>query len=75
METNVISQRLNKTNDTNHIALCVRTERSPELRNFFGYVIEHKYSLGGLPLLNNSVYIDADVKGPCQDIFLDLNKR
>jgi hypothetical protein len=65
MDITLITQQLNKTNDTNHIAFCMRTEKTPETRNLFGYIRENKYSLGGLPTLNTTVYFDSDIKGPC----------
>ena len=61
-----IAQSLNKTNDTNHIAFCARTEKGTELkRNLFGYLRENKYSQGGIVHLNLTVYLDAETKGIC----------
>jgi hypothetical protein len=61
-----IAQSLNKTNDTNHIAFCARTEKTTEIkRNLFGYLRENKYSQGGIVHLNLTVYLDAETKGMC----------
>lgn len=57
----------------NHIVFCARTELGPERRTLFGYYMETKYSRGGVPNLESTVYFDNDLKGPCIDVFLDID--